>query len=245
MTDMIRDAERSSNACNEELNQESFEFFLYVKRHLRAVLIPVIAAIMVTALYVYVIASPVYEATTQVYVVNTNDAVIDLSDLQIGSDLTNDYLWLFKVWEVNQQVIDNLNLPYSLDEMQERLIVENSVYSRILRITFASENAKEAADVANEYSKVASQYISEYIRTGQPEVISAALAPSTPARPKKLLVVTMIGLLTACFTLCGLFIAFMVDNKVKSAADLQKHMGVEPLAVIPETRVVRRTRKAR
>ena len=244
MSDMPMAAELEKNNSR-EVKLGLFEFFFYVKKNLRFVIIPMVAAMLAALFYVTAIATPVYEATSQLYVVNSKDSAINLSDLQIGSYLTNDYQWIFKTWEVNQQVINNLNLPYTMTEMKNRLIVENPSNSRILLITFASENAKEAADSANEYSEVVSQYISDYMLTTKPTIISTALEPLEPARPRKALVVAVSTLLTGCAVLWCMFIVFLTDDKIKSASDLRKHMGVEPLAIIPTTKLSGRTRKAR
>lgn len=244
MTDTRR-AEAPEKNTGKDMKLELFDFLFYVKSHMRFILIPVAAAMLVAVIYVTAFAVPVYEATSQMYVVNSKDSAINLSDLEIGSYLTSDYQWIFKTWEVNQLVINNLNLPYSVAQMKENLTVENPSNTRILLITFASRSAKEAAAVANEYAEVASQYISDYMLTTKPSIISTALEPLVPAHPKKLLIVAFAIMLAGAGALWCLFIAFMVDDKVKSAADLRKHLGVEPLAVIPMTKISGRTRKVR
>lgn len=244
MTNMTRAAlpEKSST---KEVRLELLEFIFYVKKHLAFVVIPVAAVMLAAVIYVSVIATPMYEATSQLYVVNSKDSAINLSDLQIGSYLTSDYQWIFQTWEVNQQVINNLNLPYAMSDMKGMLTVENPSNTRILLIKFSSENAKEAAAVANEYAEVASQYISDYMLTSKPTIISTALEPINPARPRKTMIVAVATMLAGLATLWGLFIAFLVDDKVKSAAELRKHLGVEPMAVIPTTKISGRTRKVR
>jgi len=224
---------------------ELLELIAYIKSHLKFLLIPTAAAIAAAVVYVYAFATPIYEATSQLYVVNSKDSAINLSDLQIGSYLTSDYQWIFKTWEVNQQVINNLNLPYSMKEMQDMLTVENPSNTRILLITFACENPREAASVANEYANVASQYISDYMLTSKPSLISTALEPLTPARPKKLLTVAVVAMLTGVISLWCLFAAFLMDDKIKTSADLRKLLGEEPLAVIPVTRFPGHMRRIR
>lgn len=233
----------TESAVSKGSKLELFEFFLYVRAKLKFVLIPVALVVVMAFLYCFVFATPMYEATAQLYVVNSKDSAINLSDLQIGSYLTSDYQWIFKTWEVNQQVINNLQLPYSMIEMQDQLEVENPSNTRILLITFASANAKEAADVANEYAVVASQYISDYMLTSKPSIISTALEPLDPARPRKLLILAFSAFASAFAALWCLFIVFLCDDKIKTAADISKHMGVEPLAVVPMTRMNHSARK--
>ena len=208
-------------------------FFRYLVKRIRILAGVTLEVFLCTLVYVFAIATPIYEATSQLYVVNSQDSVVNLSDLQIGSYLASDYQWIFKTWEVNQLVIENLQLPYSVEEIKEMLTVTNPSNTRILLLTFASENAAEAAAVANEYAVVASQYISDYMLTTKPSIISIALEPLKPARPKKLLVVAVGTLLAGIVCVWCLFIAFLYSDKIKTADDVKKHMGTEPLAVIP------------
>ena len=208
-------------------------YFQYLVKHL-GIIIGVTGAVFLGALlYVFALATPVYEASAQLYVVNSQDSVVNLSDLQIGSYLASDYQWIFKTWEVNQQVIENLNLPYTVADMKQMLKVTNPSNTRILVLTFSSENAAEAAAVANEYAAVASQYISDYMLTTKPSIISVALEPLTPARPQKLLIVAVSTLLAMIACLWCMFVAYLYSDKIKTPEDLRRYMGTEPLAVIP------------
>lgn len=209
------------------------DFFRYLAKRIRILAGVAFTVCLCTLLYGFVIATPIYEATAQLYVVNSQDSVVNLSDLQIGSYLASDYQWVFKTWEVNQQIIENLNLPYSVEEIKGMLTVTNPSNTRILLLTFASEDAAEAAAVANEYAAVASQYISDYMFTAKPSILSIALEPLQPARPKKLLITAVGTLLSLVLSVWLLFVAFLYSDKIKTADDLKKQMGTEPIAVIP------------
>ncbi|MGN1020626.1 MAG: YveK family protein [Aristaeellaceae bacterium] len=208
-------------------------YFQYLVKHI-LIIIGVTAAVFAgAAVYVFALATPVYEASAQLYVVNSQDSVVNLTDLQIGSYLASDYQWIFKTWEVNQQVIENLNLPYTVADMKKMLKVTNPSNTRILVLTFSSESAAEAAAVANEYALVASQYISDYMLTTKPSIISVALEPLSPARPQKLLIIAVSTLLALLACLWCMFVAYLYSDKIKTAEDLKRYMGSEPLAVIP------------
>lgn len=228
------------------LNSLDFVGFMkYLQMRSSIVVMAGLAGLVLSALYCFVIAKPVYESTAQLYVINSQDSAINLSDLQIGSYLASDYQLVFNTWEVNQQVIDNLDLPYTVTQIKKKLSVTNPSNTRILMITFKSEDAKESAQVANEYAAVASQYISDYMLTSKPTVISTALEPLKPTYPRKKLIVAISTMLAALITVWGLFVAFVCDDKIKTADDIRRYMNAEPLAVIPTTRIVYRRGKGR
>jgi len=105
---------------------------------------------LIAGLYSFVLANPVYEATCKLYVVSNGDSAINLSDLQIGSYLTSDFLEVFDAWEVREQVLQNLDLDYSYKDLENMLSVTNPADTRILNVTIRSGSAKEAARMANE-----------------------------------------------------------------------------------------------
>lgn len=213
-----------------------FEFLTYIQYRLWFVVIPVLVCTLAMAAYVFFIAPEKYEATSQIYVVNSKDSAINLSDLQIGSYLTSDYQYVFETWEVNQQVINNLNLPYTVKEMRDMLKVENPSNTRILQISFTCEDAGEAAAVANEYAEVASVYICEQMQTSKPSIISTALEPLNPVSPRRLLLIAVTCILSGLACAWGLFIVFLFDDRIKTSSDLRRVTSVEPLAVIPASR---------
>lgn len=220
-----------------------FEFFRFLAKRIRILTSVALAVCICTMLYVFMIATPIYEATAQLYVVNSQDSVVNLSDLQIGSYLASDYQWIFKTWEVNQQVIEKLHLPYTVEEIKEMLTVTNPSNTRILLLTFASEDPAEAAAVANEYAAVASEYISDYMLTSKPSILSVALEPLMPARPKKLLVVAVATLLSLVVSVWVAFVVFLYSDKIKTADDLKKYMGTEPIAIVPIEKTSRSKRR--
>lgn len=184
-------------------------------------------------MYSHFLVTPMYEATSTIYVLNRSDSAINLSDLQLGTALTADYIKVFEMWEVHEQVISNLNLPYSYRQMERMLTISNTANTRMLDITITSANPQEAAAVANEYARVVSQYIAETMATEKPSIMSVALVPSNPVSPNKTLYV-MLGLALGILISGGyVFINMLVDDKYKTVEEIRKYTGLTTLAVVP------------
>ena len=232
MTAMTR-ADAPEKNFSKEMNLDLFEFLFYVKNHLKFVVIPVAAAVLAAALYVFALATPVYEATSQLYVVNSKDSAINLSDLQIGSYLTSDYQEIFTLWEVHEMVLTNLELDYTYDQLDDMVKVSNPSNTRMLDITVSSQNAQEAAAMANEYATVAQRYISDMMRTDAPSLVSQALVPEKPVSPRKTLNLVLGLFAGTMLSVCVLAAQFILDDKIKTAADVTRYLDVPTLAVIP------------
>ena len=193
-----------------------------------AVLVAILAGV-----YTFGFVTPMYQATSTVYVLSPRDSAINMSDLQIGTALTQDYIKVFKMWEVHEEVISNLNLPYSYNQMREMLSVTNEGGTRMLDITVRSANPAEAAAIANEYAKVGSQYIADTMSTDKPNIMSVALVPSNPYSPNKTKNV-LLGFMLGWIAAAGVItVRAIMDDKYKTIDDIRKYTGYHTLAIIP------------
>ena len=156
-----------------------------------------------------------------------------MSDLQIGTALTSDYIKVFKMWEVHEEVISNLDLPYTYGQMRSMLSVVNENDTRMLDITITSPSPSEAAAIANEYAKVASQYIADTMATDKPNIMSIALVPANPVSPNKTKNI-MMGIILGLLLGTGIVVLRMITNDTyKTAEDIRRYTGLVTLAVVP------------
>lgn len=192
-------------------------------------LIFAVAAGVYTSFFV----TPLYQATSTIYVLSRRDSAINMSDLQIGTALTSDYIKVFKMWEVHEEVISNLDLPYTYVQMQSMLSVVNENDTRMLDITITSPSPTEAASIANEYAKVASQYIADTMATDKPNIMSVALVPANPVSPNKTKNI-LLGMILGLVLGVGVVTLRMITNDTyKTAEDIRKYTGLVTLAVVP------------
>lgn len=184
--------------------------------------------------FTFYFITPVYEATATFYVLDTQQGTaLNLSELQAGEALTQDYIKVFSMWEVHDQVSKELELNYSYQEMEKMLSVSQAQASRMLDITVSSPDAAEAAAMANKYAEVSTKFISEKMKTDTPCIVSTALVPTAPAGPntvKNILLGFMIG---AVFASAFVVLRVIFDDKIKTAEDIERYTGLPTLAVVP------------
>ena len=107
------------------------ELFFKLIEHWKLLLSLALICGIGAGLYTHFLITPLYRATSTIYVLSRRDSAINMSDLQIGTALTSDYIKVFKMWEVHGEVIDNLDLPYNYSQMQNMLSVTNDANTRI------------------------------------------------------------------------------------------------------------------
>ncbi len=212
-----------------------FDLLRYILRKYKIIAAVGLIGFLTSAFYAVFMTTPIYEATAQLYVVNSQDSVVNLADLQIGTYLTSDYKLVFDTWEVNRMVIENLNLPYSVNTLRGMTQVSNPSGTRALLITVSSTKPAEAAQIANEMAEVARKYISDTMLTEMPSLFSSALEPVAPVKPQKKRIIAVGTLVAMMLAVWGVLIAYVRDDKIKTGADVAKYTGTMPLAVIPLT----------
>ena len=187
---------------------------------------------IISGIWTYFFVTPMYEATTKLYILNSSNSAINLSDLQIGSQLATDYTYVFQNWHVHEKVIEELGLPYNYKEMDGMIRVSNPSGTRLLNITVSSPDPAEAQQIANTYAKVGREFISAVMKTEEPTIFQEARRPtkaSSPSKTKNLIIGFLIGALIACAIIV---IDFIRDDKVRTSDDITKLLGLPTLGVV-------------
>ena len=94
------------------------------------------------------VVKDVFQAEASMCIIDSNKEV-SMSDLQVGSALTNDYEGIIKSRVVLTKVISNLNLDIAYKNLYNAVSVDNPEATRIIRIRVVSGNKEEAVDIAN------------------------------------------------------------------------------------------------
>ena len=194
----------------------------------------------ITAGLLFLIASkfiltPQYSSTTKIYVLskeNKNNS-LTVTDLQVGSQLTKDYVELVKSRTVLTQVISELNLNISTGELAGMISVETPSDSRIINITATNPDAYLAKDIANEVRSVAAEHICNVMDLEAVNVVDEANIPTSPSSPNVLrntIIGVLFGVLIAVVVIV---ITYLSDDTIKTPDEVERYMGVSVLSSIP------------
>ena len=209
------------------------ELALGLLEHWKLIAVTAVTGAVLMALYTFFLVTPMYKATATIYVVSRNDSVLNFSDLQVGSELTSDYIKVFEMWEVHEKVISNLGLNYTYTDMASMLSVTNTSDTRMLDITVTNPDPEEAAAIANEYADVGAKYISEKMKTDEPTLMSSARVPENPFSPNKAKNI-LLGFVVGFVLACGVVVVrILLDDTYKTAEDIRKYAGLVVLASVP------------
>lgn len=206
----------------------------YLSKSLYIIVCFVVGAVVAGCITKFAI-SPTYQSTSKLYIISSSQgSVVDLTALNIGTELSSDYQELLKLRPVYEDVIDKLKLDYTVDEVAGMVAIEGITDTRVLKITVTSTDPQEAMDIANEMAKEAVVFLPKIMECDKPNIAENAILPTQKSGPS-LKKNTAIGAL-ACTVLClgVLTVLYLMDDTLRDAEDLEKEFGVMPLAVIPE-----------
>ncbi|MBQ8080949.1 MAG: capsular polysaccharide biosynthesis protein [Clostridia bacterium] len=216
----------------DEMEIDLAELFLRLLDRWYVIVAAALVGMLLFGLATFFVITPQYQATSKLYILNTSGSAINLSDLQIGSQLANDYVQVFNNWTVHERVNETLGLNYSYRKLQSMISVTNPTGTRLLVITVTSPDPAEAQALANTYAAVSREFIAKTMKTEQPTLFEEARLPSSPSSPNKtrnLLLGFFLGALLAVGVIAMMYI---LDDKVRTADDIKRVLGLPTLGVV-------------
>lgn len=212
------------------------ELFYYLRHKLIWLILVFLLGGTITGLISYYLVTPKYEATAKVYMVSAStDSLINLSDLNLGTSLSEDYEEMLRIRPVYEKITEELKLDYGYEDFLKLIDISTVGNTRVLQITVETEDPEESKNIANLLADHAENYLPDLMETSEPNVAEYAILPEKPSSPD-ILKNTIIGAFVALLLLGGSFtVRFVMDDTFKSAEDVDHVFGIMPLTVIPES----------
>lgn len=213
---------------------------------LRGNLLIIILSTFIGAMFMYYVSNVLinekFQSTTKIYVLNQQEAqTVTYSDLQTGTQLTKDYAELVVSREVTNQVIADLNLQNTYEDMKtitpdqlaQKISVSTKQDTRIIAITVTDTIPTRAQDIANAVRKAASNHIYEVMDIEAVNVVDFANLPEGPVSPnamKNAIIGAFLGMMVAVIITV---IVYIMDDTIKTPDDVERYLGLSVLASIP------------
>ena len=180
---------------------------------------------------------PEYESTTKIYILNKEEnQTVTYSDVQISTQLTQDYAELIKSRRVLEEVIQRLHLvDMEYKDLYEVLKVDTPSDTRIVAITVKDEDPLMAMKIANCIREVASEHITNVMDIDAINVAETANVPTSKSSPSVVRWTVIAGFLGAVVVAFFAILGYLLDDSIKSNDDVERYLGLSTLALIPLT----------
>ena len=222
---------------NEEEDEITIDFlgiFHAIAKKWYIVLFVAVAFGFALGAYGRFVVKDAYEAEASMCIIDSNKEV-SMSDLQVGSALTNDYEGIIKSRVVLTKVIANLKLDIEYKGLYNAVSIENPDGTRIIKINVVSQDQKEAVDIANEILSVSIEEIPHVLGSNTPTVLDKADEFFAENTRRSVVSYILIGLMAGIVVSCGVIVISVITNtSIKNEEDIQKCSGLSVLGTIPD-----------
>jgi capsular polysaccharide biosynthesis protein len=183
------------------------------------------------------VLTPLYSSTTKIYILNKEEgATVTYSDVQISTQLTQDYAELIKSRYVLEEVIQRLNLiETDYEDLSDVLKVDTPSDTRIVAITVRDEDPLTAMQIANCIREVASEHITNVMDIDAINVAETANVPTEKSGPSVARWTVIAGFLGAVVIAFFVILGYLLDDTIKSTDDVERYLGLSTLALVPLT----------
>ena len=216
------------------------EYFAIIKKRFWIIAIITVVAMVVSGVISFFMLSPVYESKSTLIVnteKNEETQMITGDQFSVSQKLAVTYGEIIKSRAVLESVISNLKLDSEYEDLVGQITVSPVKDTQIISISVQDTNPKKARDIANEIPKVFEKEVKRITKANDIQVIDKAILPQGAIKPNKMMNVAIAAVLGM---MIGLFIVFLLeylDNKIKTVQDVEKHLGLSVIGVIPSENI--------
>ena len=214
------------------------EIFSYFWEKILYFIMIVLVVLILGCVYSTFIQKPMYTSKTSIiltgFTLSGNDSTITQTDLNVNSKLVSTYQEIVKSRRVLNQVIDDLKLNYSVEELAKLISVSSVSNTEIIEISAMSEDPNESYLIANKVAACFGEEVKDLYNLSNVSILDEAEVSNSPSNMnlvKSIGIYFLVGVVLACVIL---FIVFYFDTTLKSAQDIEKGYNLPILGTVPE-----------
>lgn len=218
---------------NDEIEIDIVEILFLLRSKLLILFLSMVVFAGLLYGYTSLLIQPLYSSTGKLFILTKSTSLTSLADIQVGTQLTQDYIELVQSRPVVDTVIKNLNLQSSYEDVLEQISVSNPNNTRLLVITVNAAEPETAKAMVDEFIAVSKSSISKIMRTDEPSVVEYGHIGDKPVN-------VHVARNTVIGAILGLFIAgaiiivlYLINDTIKTSDDIEKYLGLNTLASIP------------
>lgn len=216
----------------EEINLK--EVYSYFKSRLLWMILAIVVIVIVGNVYTILTRVPMYQSNTTIVLVGESKKEYSQTDSQLNQNLIGTYSEIITSRKVLQQVIDNLKLKMTVDELSQNITTSSVEDTEIIRITVNNEKKKMAAEIANEVADVFSDEIQDIYNLENVAIIDKAEVAKEPYNinyVKDNVIYLMIGVVLSFGVV---FVMYYFDTTIKSSEIVEEKLGLTVIGIVPK-----------
>lgn len=211
------------------------QLFNYFKSKWIYILLAVSLAFCLSSIYATRLRDLEYTSSTTILLNQASDQ-LDNSDISLNNSLVSTYSEIIKSKRVLRQVINDLALEYSYEELAGKISVGAVSDTQIIRISVTDTNNVLAADIANSIAQAFSREIVELYNLENVNIIDEAEVSESSSSMSNVKIVAIGVIAGGIISVAIIFVLFYFDTTVKSEDDITRITGLPVIGIIPLSR---------
>lgn len=213
------------------------ELFEFIKKKIGLLITITVVICLLGCIYGLFIQKPMYKSYTTIILggnETTTSQTITQSDITLNKNLVDTYAEIVKSRRVLEQVIAELDLEETYEELSNKISVSSVNNTEIIKITVADSNPIEAKNVANVTANFFSKEVVKLYNMNNVNVLDEANEANEPYNiniSKQVIIYFFIGIIIA---LSILFIIFYFDRTIKSVEQVEQKIKLPILGGVEE-----------
>lgn len=228
---------RQPNEPNIKINEVRVDFIGMIRNLVRKwfyVLLTGLDFGLAVVLLVMLFVPDKYVSDTKIFILNReNTSTVLYSDVEISTQLTNDYREVVTSRTVLEKVISQLQLSMTTEELADKITVEVPYNTRMLYIYVRMTEPKLAYETANCLTKIIADRMEQVMDIEAVNIIDFASVPMTASSPNYKLYFLYAAFFGAAAAITVLCAGFLLDDRIKTAEDLEELLEISILGTIP------------
>ncbi len=211
------------------------DIFQTLKKRWKLIMLLTLIAALISGTISYFLLTPVYQSSTQI-LVNQKKSGNQLDSTQIRSniDMINTYSVIIKSPAILEKVIDDLELPQSVDQLSQKITINSQENSQVFSLTVQDSNPSKAVEIANAVSGTFQKEIKDIMNVDNVSILAKAEIKENPA-PVKPNPLSNIAIAVVVGLMAGIGLAFLLeymDNTIRDEKDIETLLDLPLLGSI-------------
>ena len=210
------------------------EILKYFKTKILYIVVILLIVVWGGILYTFVLQTPKYQSVSTVLLKNdtSQNNYYNYTDASLNRNLLGTYSEIVKSKRVLNEVIKNLNLPFTYAQLHEMVKVSHVQDTELIKIEVIDTDAKRSKNIANEISNVFIKEVPKLYNITNVSVLDVAeeAASAYNVNYKKQAVIYIgLGLMLGCMTV---FLMYYFDRTIKTREQIETKIGLPVLGEV-------------
>lgn len=188
--------------------------------------------------YSYYMVTPKYKSTSTILLasntLNKDSTTVTQTEVTLNKNLISTYGKILKSDKVLGQVINNLNLEMTKDELYKNIQIEEVKDTQILQISVINENNAEAQRIAKELNSVFIEEIRAIYKMDNINIVDKASYETEPYNINHARDMFFFFCVGVAFSALVISIIFFFDTTIKIEQDIEEFSGLNVIGAVPK-----------